>query len=455
MSTFAVDRKSDLGYLDVAANAHGQEKAELTRRALERLVNDRPHLVEIGPGGGAAVTALATALKDHDRNVDLTLVEVPDVISESLNRAVEGFATVGACSLVRGYAADLGHLLDRPADVVSASALLHEVYSYGGGYTGIHALMRTLPAVLSPGGFFAYRDVYAVGAPSLHERVTHAYDAPSWLQFLRMFVPRYLHEGTHPYHHAQDELVARQDSAIVPIEDLDRATCAVLRAPVGLLREIQRHYITFRDHAWRSGALGFIPVLEGHLAADWLDARTGHKRVHYTLTAADRLPRSQRAMLLAVSEPYADHYTVDGDIFDECTDIALTFFLAAAETGDAECARVWEAWAEREGRETYAYLTLDEFITAVAVHSVEAGRGTVLLPGCPEDISIRGRHYYNRYLAKRLPNPLVDAKQLVLFSHIDVTDSETLGRALSAIRGTCGKHSLARIYAALNPGGTP
>src|SRR5690606_19237647 len=262
---FATDHKTDPGYLDVAANGRGDEKALMAHRALRRTGAERPHLAEIGPGGGAAVTALASALRGRNRPVDLTLIEVPGVSSDSLARAVEEFSDVGSCTLPRGHATDINGLLDQPADVVSASALLHEVYSYGGGYAGSNALMRTLPTVLTDGGFFAYRDVYAVDGPSLHEPVTHAYDAPSWLRFLRMFVPRYLGEGTHPYHHAQDELLARQDSAIVPIEALDRATCAVLRAPVGLLREIQRHYIAFRDHAGRSGARGFVHVLQGHL----------------------------------------------------------------------------------------------------------------------------------------------------------------------------------------------
>ncbi|MBV2365120.1 hypothetical protein ACFPZ0_05455 [Streptomonospora nanhaiensis] len=442
-------------YLDVAANAHGWEKALFTHRALERVSPERPHLVEIGPGGGSAVSALAKALHGGNRRVDLTLVEVPGVTSRALTAAIKEFARVGHCTLLRGHAQEIDRLLERPADVVAASALMHEVYSYGGGYAGIHNLMRALPGVLAPGGFFAYRDVYAVGAPSLHERTTHTYNAPSWLRFLRMFTPRYLSEGVHPYHHAQDEVVARQDSRIVAVADLAPARCAVVSAPIGLFREIQRHYLTFRDHAWRSGALGFVPVLDGHLAADWLDTRTGHKRVHYTLTGADWLPRSQRAMLLAVSEPYADHYAVDGDIFDECTDIALAAFLDATGRGDTACAEVWESWAAREGRETYAYLTLDELITAFAVHSTEAdnGRSTVLLPARVDDIALPHRNYYNRYLSKRLANPLVDAKQLVLFSHIDVADSEMLGQAMAAIGGVCGKHSLARIYAALNPRG--
>lgn len=99
--------------------------------------------------------------------------------------------------------------------------------------------------------------MYAVDGPSLRERVIQSYNSRAWLAFLRLFTPQYLAEGTHPYHCADDELVARQNSRIVPVAKLDPATCAVITAPVRLFREIQRRYITFRDHVWRSGALGF------------------------------------------------------------------------------------------------------------------------------------------------------------------------------------------------------
>lgn len=118
-------------------------------------------------------------------------------------------------------------------------------------------------------------------------------------------------------------------------------------------REIQRHYLTFRDHAWRSGALGFTPILDGQLAADWIDFGTGHKRVHYRLTDIERLTSWQRSTLRALSEPYSDHYTIDCDIFDEITEVALTALLAAAEHDDSDCAAAWTVWRDREGRETY------------------------------------------------------------------------------------------------------
>lgn len=160
-------------------------------------------------------------------------------------------------------------------------------------------------------------------------------------------------------------------------------------------------------------------------------------------------------MLLALSEEYMDHYTVDGDVFDECTDIALGAFLDLAERGDGECRQVWQSWVTREGRETYAYLTLDALLAAVAVNSCEAAQEerTVMMPLQVTDVLRRDRAYYNRYLRRALPNPLKDAKQLVLFSNIPVTDSRSLGEAMHSMQQWCSKASLARVYAAVNSGG--
>ncbi|MEU3571956.1 hypothetical protein AB0E96_26535 [Kitasatospora sp. NPDC036755] len=456
-SKFATESKTDAGYLDVAANAHGEEKGFLAYQALQRVQSDRPKAVEIGPGGGSAVIFLASQLAANGstrRDVDLTLVEVPGVVSTSLNEAMTEFRKVGTVELVSGFAQDIATLLPEPVDVISASALLHEVYSYGGGYNGLHSMIRTIPNVLRPGGLFAYRDVYAVDGASLHERSVQTYAAKSWIQFLRMFLPQYLREGTHPYHGAHDEVVTRQDSRIVPVGELATGTAVFVSAPVGIFREVQRHYITFRDHVWRSGALGFVPFLDGQMAADWIDARTGHKRVHYRLTDAEWLPESQKRMMLALSERYGDHFTVDGDIFDECTDIALSQFLATAERGGGECRAIWEHWTTREGRETYAYMTLDALLAAFAVSSTEASRPdrTVLMPVQVSDVTQRDRGYYNRYLRRALPNPLRDAKQLVLFSNVPLADSDTLGRAMDSVQRWCSHASLARMYAAVNSG---
>ncbi len=252
-------------------------------------------------------------------------------------------------------------------------------------------MMRTLPTVLAPGGFFAYRDVYAVGRSSLHDRVIQSYNSRAWLTFLRLFTPQYLAEGTHPYHHADDEL----------------------GGPPGLA-----------DRA--SGRAGPRDLCGGSGAG--------------------------RAVLAAMSEPYADHHTIDSDIFDSVTDVALLAFLEAAESGDIACRQVWGSWLLREGRETYAYMTADQLLTAFAVHSAEATTNTVLMPVQAADILRVDRHYCNRFLTKRLSNPLPDTKQLVLFQNVPRGDAAALRQAFDAVQGRCGKPSLARMYTAINKG---
>lgn len=76
----------------------------------------------------------------------------------------------------------------------------------------------------------------------------------------------------------------------------------------------------------------------------------------------------------------------------------------------------------------------------------------MFLPSGPEDIVVRQRHYYNRYLTKRLANPLWDAKQPVLFRNFPASDSRMLAQALAGVRESFSKHNLTRVYAALAPG---
>lgn len=85
-----------------------------------------------------------------------------------------------------------------------------------------------------------------------------------------------------------------------------------------------------------------------------------------------------------------------------------------------------------QGQETYAYLTVDELLTAFAINSVESDcrNRTVLMPIQRSDILRKDRNYYNRFLAKRLANPLNDAKQLVLFQNIPLSDTGALRQAL-------------------------
>ena len=120
LDSFSTHHKTQATYLDVAANSHGREKGRLLLRALERTRSSRPHAVEIGPGGGAAVAFLAQQLTEQPDHqpVDLTLIEAPGVTSESLTTAMGRFEQVGTATLRHGLAGDLPDLITDPVDVI-------------------------------------------------------------------------------------------------------------------------------------------------------------------------------------------------------------------------------------------------------------------------------------------------------------------------------------------------
>lgn len=454
MGLFSTVEKSSGMYLDQAANGNGAEKAFYTISALRELggrgVSD-VHVVEIGPGGGAALGSVTRALKTGDlpgvNELKYTFVELEGVQSGSLTHEREKFERlgVGTCEMRVGDAKELNVVVPDSADVVAASAVLHEVYSYGGGYGGIDQTLRSITDTLGERGFFSYRDVFSVERASQHERTRHIYDHESWVRFAKMFLPYYLQNAEHPYHREEDKVVFEQNSKVInTAQEINTAEGLSIEAPNGLLRELQRHYITLRDFAWRKGALGVRPDLEGQNAGDWLSIKDGHKRVHYRTDVEDKL-------LEALSEKRPDgSWVVDGDAFDATTDILLTKLLSDAEDGggDPEAAHVWQEWLEREGSETYVYMTLGKFMGEVALQSLRASGGQrLLLPVDPSHALITPRAYYNRYLSGRLSNPLFDGKQLALFGLVDPkTEPDRVARGLDVLSTHCTKDTISKIY---------
>lgn len=448
-----VEKNSDM-YLDRAANGNGGEKAFYIFTALRALgsrgIRD-VHVVEIGPGGGAALGAVTRSMKSGDlqgiEDLRYTFVELDGVQSESLTREREKFERlgVGNCEMRTGDAKQLSCIVPETADVIAASAVLHEVYSYGGGYSGIDQTLRSVTETLGDQGFFSYRDVFSVERSSQHVRTRHIYDHESWVRFAKLFLPYYLHNAEHPYHREDDKVVFEQNSKVVnTTEEIDTSQSLSVEAPNGLLRELQRHYITLRDFTWRKGSLGVTPELEGPNSSDWLSIKDGHKRVHYRSDVDDKL-------LEALSERKADgSWVVDGDAFDATTDILLTKLLREVEDGanDPDSAKVWKEWLDREGSETYVYMTLGKFMGAVALQSLRASDNQrLLLPIEPNHVKVTPRAYYNRYLSGRLSNPLFDGKQLALFSLVDPkSEPERAAQGLDVLSDHCQKDTIAKIY---------
>lgn len=456
MTSFDATFKSNETYIDVAANSNGEEKGMMAFDAISRLGKHDLSLLEIGPGGGSAIEFLANSLKqvlDEEQDVNLSLLEIDGITSGALSNAVNNFRALGSVSQIKGDARFLADFFDEGSlDVITTSAVLHEVYSYGGGYPALYSTLNSIARSLRVNGYYAYRDVFAVEGQSLHERTIHCYSPQSWARFIKLFVPHYLESAQHPYHGLEDGVYLRQNSKFIDYENIDCSTDVLIDAPVGVLRELQRHYITLRDHVWRSGVLGITPDLDGIGSNDWIDKREGHKRVRFTITDQGSLSSTQQYLLSVISEKYHDKLVVDGDTFDEITDSVLSNFLHLVEHEDADSKKVWDAWLSREGSETYTYMTTGQFVGSVVLRSIENSedRDSILLPEKATDVKTVPRFYYNRFLRKRLANPLFDGKQQVLFKKIPLKDTDAIYRGLEIIQLHCPKNMLSNIYSTIN-----
>lgn len=453
MHSFDTAEKNSGVYLDLAANGNGDEKAMFALEALARLKasgTNNVDVIEIGPGGGAALQSITNAYEGDSEStlptdISVSFLELDGIESESLQTARKRFAVFGSSDHVKGDARDMATLFPEKADVVAASAVLHEVYSYTNGYDGVDQTLQAISETVKPGGYFAYRDVFSVENESQHERKRHIYDKEGWVLFAKQFLPYYLANATHPYHHEDDKVVFEQDSNRVTAENIDSKKYLSISAPVGVLRELQRHYITLRDFCWREGALGITPILDGPLANDWLDIKKGSKRVYYKSDPAvldDKL-------LDVLSEDAADGLkVVDGDTFDASTDVELGHFLRRVDEGDEEATAVWDKWLSREGSETYVYMTIGRLLGSMTMRSLEVTDGKQLLvPERPSDVLVVPRRYYNRYLQRQLSNPLPDAKQLILFKSVDVqNDKQGVANAMDVLTEHASRETISRIY---------
>lgn len=457
MSKFATAPKTESSYIDIAANGNGNEKSLLSLEAYRRLSTDIGRssikLLEVGPGGGSALSAFAAGTTENGliKPTHVSMLELDGVQSESLLAARKTAERFGiSTSLHNGSATDLLDIFSpQSIDILSTSAVIHEVYSYAGGYDAMDKSFQGIAGTLSPGGFYAYRDVYGVKNLSMHERARHIYDRSSWVMFCKLFLDYYTKKADHSYKHYEDRIKLSQGGKTISIDSIEGNTPLSIEAPIGLLRETQRHYITLRDYLWRKGNLGIIPELDDPSKTnDWIDRDRGHKRIHYKMLDDDPILKTMSTL---ISD---DEYIVDGDIFDNTSDVrmgeVLSDIIKNSET--SEHWKSWSEWLKREGSETYFYMPIGELLGSVALNSFEVSNGTqILLPTSKHDIRKVDRAYYNRYLESKLSNPLPDGKQLVLFELLPLKDKdsnlqEKISGALGALSMYCSHDVLSNIY---------
>ena len=413
--------KESREYLGRLAN-NVEEKTDMIERGLEnqalpKTEDGRIKIVELGTGGGESLRRLRD-ISAKEGNIDLLGVDILPAVAASVKEKL-GIETIAADASMLPFP-------DSSLSGVNASSVFHEISSYGArgpegavvyGKEAIIAVLSELDRVLIPGGMVAYRDMLAPAGDRQQAKEV-LYKQESWHLFAEWFL--------HDFSRAEPAFYSGSAATMNRVPE-----GFSLNAPIGLQREIQRHYLMFRDYL-RNESEAFGIEIE---RSSWLKETEGLKSI--TFSAAERWKEAVgRYGFESYGSSQRRMYRGDSDKFDALYDelIETAFKMSASgEPGGEAYKKLFDAWKKREGSEHYIYGNVADLLRLSVRAGVQKGNGYVLFPESSRDIAVAPRYYYNRYLAKVADNPEKDGKQMIAFKKIPKRE---VPAALEALAGS-------------------
>ena len=355
-------------------------------------INEQVNILELGVGGGETMKALKDQLHNRD-NLNIIGLDSALLFAEHFRRKTDSNAIV----------ADAGVLpfKERSLSAINASAILHEVSSYGTsdkndkriyGRDAIRQTLNEIKRCLAESGVFVYRDI---ACPKDRLAIkTVSYRKKSWQIFLDLYLP-ILRE-------------ASKDVSPDIISGFKLDKCEgknEVTATAQMHREIQRHYITFRDFVRKKifSKIGIEVVSER-----WEDKESGNK-THTITLSGQALEYYMKFKGLNDQDSNIKSLSVElqSDEYDDFTDRIIEEFIVD------DSFNINDEWFRREGREVYTYLSTEEL-------KVLANEKHVLPDGTNSHMEVLNerllpRNYYQRYLKRVINDPEFEGKQIIDF----------------------------------------
>lgn len=377
MEAFSRTKNSEVYREQLATSL--EEKQSSMRKLVETgnlpRIDGGYRVLELGTGGGETLELLQANL---GRRKDIQFIGV-DVVQE--------FAKHTLKRGINAVVADAGKLpfADSSISAINASALFHEIFSYGVtnspgervlGIDAVRMAVHECERILAPGGALVYRDIATPESDELSEVI---YRSPAICKFIQWWLPRFASSKTHGFSELTNGLKTKETE-----------NALVIDAHRLLHREIQRHFVTFRDLVRR---VAFPKLHIDILDESWVDLEGGVKR--HSLLLDKGLNRSAPEELPLESPDY-DKFT-DEIIIEHWGQIVSWVGIE---------------WMEREGNERYTSLALTDFTSLVN----ESSGGNMILD--KDSAQLVTRHYYMRYLKEWCSNPEFEGKQVAVFRKV-------------------------------------
>jgi SAM-dependent methyltransferase len=207
-------------------------------------------VLEIGPGSGSAIEnaiVLSQGWYKHDNYfaLDIDKDVLRNLYTNTIISQWAGFYPIQASAVHLPFK-------DNAFDIVNLSAVAHEVSSYSGGLAGLQALATECARVLRVNGSLILRELEGV---ELQEPTECTLVGPAAIGFFSVFFKRFLDRK---YTSINKPLFYEADAINVVIDcegihngfsyqHMALGARISIAAPLGFIRETQRHFITFVD----------------------------------------------------------------------------------------------------------------------------------------------------------------------------------------------------------------
>lgn len=252
-------------YLD-AIQYNSQEKIGILPYVLE---NPEGIFLEIGTGGDPISNMLTMIPKGSNVTIIASDVDI-SVLNSLLIRHPELYSYIEEqakpkLQLQQLNAIDMSVFEDNYLSGINASAIVHEIISYAGGFNAASLFFKESCRTLKPGGIVVYRDPEPIN--NKEELITTSLTTKSLKLFAHIFLYKFLDfRGSllaksnkkfclySPYSIKFDIYKKNEKTPIrlnydeylqIPSYDIDFSRDYKIEIPAGLNRELLRHYLTY------------------------------------------------------------------------------------------------------------------------------------------------------------------------------------------------------------------
>ncbi len=399
-------------------------------------------------------------------------------------------------------AIDMGIIANESLDGINASSVMHEILSYAGGFGAMKKFIKEAFRTLKPEGVLVYRDPEAVHNKKM--QVSVSLKNKSIRLFAHIFLYKFLdstgsslaragnkvalftsdevHFTIYKKNECNPIMLSYKEYLQVPCYDIDFSRPYKLSLPLGLYRELARHYLTYlhvcnplvfvkavpdiqsnfymvhslahstsqilhdflakKNHALVDGKIDQAAknsitieiekneqVLEFGIPLHFEEKEKQHK-LRLLLKKYDLKPGTHS---IAISKnDFLLDYRVFGMLFDEVSEI---FDDSNAPLHRAEMCHA--QWLKREGEEYYFYSSADELISSMLSITYQASVATkitgtenqVLCPLSADDSFCVDRLCYTELLSSSLEVydafgytiPVKDGKRVIHFGKMPLS----------------------------------